>query len=109
MAVDAAGGAVSDLVRRQVGDDLMAVEIEVDPGLARPPFRASQQAAIEGAGLGEIAEAFGGVSIGSYPSFGEGRFKNNIVVRGKDGAQVSAALAAVSAMLEKLRAAREQG
>ena len=60
-------------------------------------------------GLGEIAEAFGGVSIGSYPSFGEGRFKNNIVVRGKEGAQVSAALAAVSAMLEKLRAAREQG
>ena len=59
-------------------------------------------------GLGEIAASFAGVSIGSYPSFGEGRFKNNIVVRGKDAAQVSAALAAVAAMLEPLRAAREQ-
>ncbi len=59
-------------------------------------------------GLGEIAASFAGVSIGSYPSFGEGRFKNNIVVRGKDSAQVSAALAAVAAMLEPLRAAREQ-
>ena len=59
-------------------------------------------------GLGEIAASFTGVSIGSYPSFGEGRFKNNIVVRGKDSAQVSAALAAVAAMLEPLRAAREQ-
>jgi molybdenum cofactor synthesis domain-containing protein len=57
-------------------------------------------------GLGEIAASFSGVSIGSYPAFGEGRFKNNIVVRGKDAAQVTAALAAVSELLAQLRAAQ---
>ncbi len=55
-------------------------------------------------GLGEIAASFSGVSIGSYPSFGEGRFKNSIVVRGKDAAQVTAAVAAVNVLLETLRA-----
>jgi molybdenum cofactor synthesis domain-containing protein len=60
------------------------------------------------AGLGEVAAQFAGVSIGSYPSFGEGRFKNSIVVRGKDAAQVSAAVAAVNALLERLRAETAQ-
>src|SRR5208282_2701315 len=39
------------------------------------------------------------VSIGSYPSFKDGRFNNQIVVRGKDEAAVAAALKAVEAML----------
>jgi molybdenum cofactor synthesis domain-containing protein len=55
-------------------------------------------------GLGEIAASFNGVSIGSYPAFGEGRFKNNIVVRGKDPDLVTAAMAAVTALLAQLRA-----
>jgi len=52
-----------------------------------------------GDALGAIAEAHPAVSIGSYPSFKDGRFNNQIVVRGKDEAAVAAALKAVEAML----------
>ncbi len=55
-------------------------------------------------GLGEIAKLYPNVSIGSYPSFGDGRFKNSIVVRGKDEVEVAAALAAVRALMDRLRA-----
>ena len=37
-----------------------------------------------GSALGEIAAAHPEVSIGSYPSFQDGRFRNQIVVRGKE-------------------------
>ncbi|RBP11392.1 molybdenum cofactor synthesis domain-containing protein [Roseiarcus fermentans] len=56
-----------------------------------------------GDALGRIAEANPAVSIGSYPSFKDGRFMNQIVVRGKDAAAVKAAKAAVEAMLEAIR------
>jgi molybdenum cofactor synthesis domain-containing protein len=52
-----------------------------------------------GDALGRIAEANPAVSIGSYPSFKDGRFANQIVVRGKNGAEVAAAKAAVETML----------
>jgi molybdenum cofactor synthesis domain-containing protein len=55
-------------------------------------------------GLGEIAKLYPNVSIGSYPSFGDGRFKNSIVVRGKDEVEVAAALAAVRALMDRLHA-----
>jgi molybdenum cofactor synthesis domain-containing protein len=42
------------------------------------------------------------VTFGSYPAFHEGRFHNEIVVRGKDGAKVAEAAAAVKAMVEGL-------
>ena len=45
-----------------------------------------------GDALGKIAAAHPEVSIGSYPSFKDGRFSNQIVVRGKDEAAVAAAL-----------------
>lgn len=55
------------------------------------------------AGLAEVARAHPDVSIGSYPSFKEGGgFKNQIVVRGRDLAQVEAAIAAAGAMLSAL-------
>ena len=56
-----------------------------------------------GDALGGIAKANPAVSIGSYPSFKDGRFNNQIVVRGKDGAAVAAATAAVEAMLAGMR------
>ena len=56
-----------------------------------------------GDALGAIAEAHPAVSIGSYPSFKDGRFNNQIVVRGKDPEAVAAARAAVEAMLAPLR------
>ena len=55
------------------------------------------------AGLGDIAKAHPGVIIGSYPQFGEGRFKNQIVVRSKDADSLQAA-AAVREMLAKILA-----
>lgn len=59
------------------------------------------------AGLSEIATAHPVLSIGSYPSFADGKFKNQIVVRGKDSEAVAAGVAKVNAMLAALRAAHK--
>src|SRR5271170_7654725 len=48
--------------------------------------------------LGAIAVANPQVSIGSYPSFADGRFRNQIVVRAKDTAKIAAAREAIAAM-----------
>ncbi len=52
--------------------------------------------------LSEIAKAHPDTIIGSYPQFVEGRFRNQIVVRSKDGAALQAALEAVDAMLKSM-------
>jgi molybdenum cofactor synthesis domain-containing protein len=52
--------------------------------------------------LGAIAAAHKDVSIGSYPSYKDGRFNNQIVLRGKDEGAVAVAKAAVEAMLAEL-------
>ncbi|MFM9974792.1 MAG: competence/damage-inducible protein A [Beijerinckiaceae bacterium] len=52
--------------------------------------------------LREIALAHKDVSIGSYPSFQNGGFRNQIVVRGKDQAAITAAKAAISTALSTL-------
>jgi molybdenum cofactor synthesis domain-containing protein len=54
--------------------------------------------------LGAIAAAHKDVSIGSYPSYKDGRFNNQLVLRGKDEGAVAAAKAAVEAMLAELSA-----
>ncbi|WP_158814088.1 molybdopterin-binding protein [Methylocapsa sp. S129] len=56
-----------------------------------------------GGALGIIAAAHPGVSIGSYPSFLDGRFRNQIVVRGKDAEAIAAARDAIGAMIASLR------
>ena len=58
---------------------------------------------IYGDALGRIAEANPAVSIGSYPSFKDGRFMNQIVVRGRAAETVAAAKAEVEAMLDTIR------
>jgi len=55
-----------------------------------------------GDALGAIAAAHPNVAIGSYPAFKDGRFNNQIVVRGKDEEAVAAARTAVAAMVAKL-------
>ena len=55
-----------------------------------------------GDALAAIAAAHPETSIGSYPSFRDGRFANQIVVRGKDDSAVAAARAAVEAMLASI-------
>ncbi len=62
----------------------------------------------EGAFAGELAAEAArhrAVSIGSYPSYKDGRFANEIVVRGKDAGEVKAAVAAIEALIARLRAA----
>ncbi len=55
------------------------------------------------AALGEIARDFADLSIGSYPSFRDGVFHNEIVVRGKEAERVASASTRISAMLEHRR------
>jgi molybdenum cofactor synthesis domain-containing protein len=55
-----------------------------------------------GEALGAIASAHPDLAIGSYPSFKDGRFNNQIVVRGKDEAAVAAGRRAVEAMISEL-------
>lgn len=57
-------------------------------------------------GLAQIASAHPGVSIGSYPSFSTAGFRNQIVARGKDSAEVAAAKAAILDLLERLKGDR---
>jgi hypothetical protein len=52
--------------------------------------------------LTAIATAHPNVAIGSYPSFKDGRFNNQIVVRGKDEEAVAAARRAVETMVAEL-------
>jgi molybdenum cofactor synthesis domain-containing protein len=54
------------------------------------------------AALGEIALRFPALSIGSYPSFQNGGFQNEIVVRGKVALDVNLAAEQVEAMIVKL-------
>ncbi|MBK9081842.1 MAG: competence/damage-inducible protein A [Rhizobiales bacterium] len=55
------------------------------------------------AALGEIAAASPDLSIGSYPSFENGKFRNQIVLRGRDAEALAKAADAVRAALEGLR------
>ncbi|MGO4573903.1 competence/damage-inducible protein A [Microvirga sp. 2TAF3] len=57
-------------------------------------------------GLAAVAAAHDGVSIGSYPSFSASGFRNQIVVRGKDPAAVTAAAAAIHELLGRLKGDR---
>jgi molybdenum cofactor synthesis domain-containing protein len=57
------------------------------------------------AALSETAAEFPTVSIGSYPSLANGRFKNQIVVRGREQDAVDAAKAKIESLLQTLRTA----
>jgi molybdenum cofactor synthesis domain-containing protein len=59
------------------------------------------------ADLAAIAEKFPQASIGSYPSFATGAFRNQIVVRSKEQAVLDAALGDVRAMVARLAAERD--
>lgn len=53
--------------------------------------------------LGALAAEHGSVSIGSYPAFHSGGFRNQIVIRGRDDAALDAAEMAVKAMIASLK------
>ena len=54
--------------------------------------------------LADIAKAHETLSIGSYPSYVDGAFRNQIIVRGREPQQVATATEEIEAMLAKLRA-----
>jgi molybdenum cofactor synthesis domain-containing protein len=54
------------------------------------------------ADLADIAVRHAGVSIGSYPAFVDGRFRNQIVLRSKDEAALAAAIAETRALVNRL-------
>jgi molybdenum cofactor synthesis domain-containing protein len=56
------------------------------------------------ADLGHIAAQNPSLSIGSYPSIVNGRFHNEVVVRGKDPTRIADAVAAVEQVIADLRA-----
>ena len=56
-----------------------------------------------GDALAELAKARPEVSIGSYPSFQDGKFRNQIVVRAREAGVLAEAKAAVAAMVARLR------
>ncbi|ACA21186.1 molybdopterin binding domain [Methylobacterium sp. 4-46] len=57
--------------------------------------------------LAALAARFPGVSIGSYPSMTPQGFRNQIVARAKDPAQLAAARAEIETLVARLRAARD--
>lgn len=54
------------------------------------------------AGLAEIAMAFPQLSIGSYPSLRDGKFYNQVILRGRDAGVLAAAAERTRAMLGRL-------
>jgi molybdenum cofactor synthesis domain-containing protein len=55
------------------------------------------------ADLRAVADHYPGLGIGSYPSMADGRYNNEIVVRGKDEKTVAEAAAKIEAFLARLR------
>ncbi len=78
--------------RLQTGTKMLMETIEAS-GIAEGTYAAP---------LGEIAKAHPATIIGSYPQFGDGRFRNQIVVRSKDAQALQAGLAAVHEMIKAL-------
>lgn len=56
------------------------------------------------ADLSAVAERHPDLGIGSYPSMADGHYNNEIVVRGKDAAEVAEAAAKIEAFLARLQA-----
>jgi molybdenum cofactor synthesis domain-containing protein len=92
---------------------MQAMLDNVAPGLVKgePVMSETIEAAglpegLYAAALGEIAGAYPGLSIGSYPSYSPAGFTNQIVVRGRDRAALEEAAGKIRAMVEIMRAGR---
>ena len=85
--------------------DEVAPKLKTGTKLLSETVRADAKEGDVGSELGAIAKAHPEVIIGSYPFFDEKLGPNtNIVVRARDAAKLSAARAAVEAMLAQVRA-----
>ena len=86
--------------------DSVAPTLETGVKLTMQSVDADAPEGAYAAALGEIAKARENLSIGSYPSYIDGKFRNQIIIRGRDPQEVAAGVQDVEAMLAKLRAER---
>ena len=86
--------------------DNVAPTLETGVKIIAETLEANIPEGVYAAGLKEIAERHPDLSIGSYPSFGAGGMRNQIVLRGKDSAVLATAKTEVEALITRLVAAR---
>ncbi|HEY5793816.1 MAG TPA: molybdopterin-binding protein [Bosea sp. (in: a-proteobacteria)] len=79
--------------------DVVAPTLKTGVKILSDTVRAGLREGDIGTALGEVAKAHPDVAIGSYPFFSETGPDTNVVVRSRDGEKLSAAMAAVKAML----------
>jgi len=85
--------------------DNVAPTLRTGTKMLSESVRADAKEGDVGSELGEVAAAFPDASIGSYPFFDEERGPNtHIVIRSRDPRTLSAARAAVEAMLVRVKA-----
>ena len=84
--------------------DSVAPTLETGVKLTMHPIDAGLPEGQYATPLAEIAKAHEALSIGSYPSYVDGAFRNQIIVRGRDPQQVAVVVQEIEAMLAKLRA-----
>ena len=86
--------------------DAVAPQLKTGTKIVSDSVRADCREGDNGTELRNIANAYPDVMIGSYPFVDEatGAPNTNLVVRGRDPAQVAAAMAAVKTMLGEVRA-----
>jgi molybdopterin-biosynthesis enzyme MoeA-like protein len=90
----------------QVMLDYVAPKLRTGAKMLSQSVRADCREGDIGTELGEIAVAHAGVIIGSYPFMDEQRGANtHVVVRSRDPQKLNAAVAAVEAMLTRVRTA----
>jgi molybdenum cofactor synthesis domain-containing protein len=82
--------------------DSAAKDLNTGVRLTIETIEAALPEGLYGDALGRVAAEHPETSIGSYPSFADGKFKNQIVVRGRDPLKVAAARGAITAMLAGL-------
>ncbi|MCL2452616.1 MAG: molybdopterin-binding protein [Alphaproteobacteria bacterium] len=88
---------LDDIAPKLVKGTPMTIETVAAGGLPEGSYAAA---------LSAIASADPELSIGSYPTFRDGRFHNEIVVRGKDKAKVAVAAEAIGKMVIELSKAQ---
>lgn len=86
--------------------DSVAPTLETGVKLTMQSVDADAPEGAYAAALGDIAKARENLSIGSYPSYVDGKFRNQIIIRGRDPQEVAAGVKDVEAMLATLRAER---
>jgi hypothetical protein len=68
LAIDRICGMGAHRIRRQMGDDLVTVEVEVDPFLSASTFGTAEQISIEAARCGEVVDREGEMEGGASHS-----------------------------------------